>query len=43
MAELETKRILLEAFKERQQKNAQAGVLPTFYKKVLLEILTLAA
>lgn len=33
LMELETKRILLEAFKERQQKNAQSGTLPTFYKK----------
>lgn len=39
LAELETKRILLEAFKERQQKNAQSGTLPTFYKKVLFEII----
>lgn len=32
-AELETKRILLEIFKERQQKNAEAGTIPNFYKK----------
>ncbi|KAJ8490332.1 hypothetical protein OPV22_012053 [Ensete ventricosum] len=31
--ELETKRILLEIFKERQQRNAQAGSVPSFYKK----------
>lgn len=31
--ELETKRILLDIFKERQQKNAEAGSIPCFYKK----------
>ncbi|XP_042415700.1 probable serine/threonine-protein phosphatase 2A regulatory subunit B'' subunit TON2 isoform X2 [Zingiber officinale] len=33
LMELETKRILLEIFKERQQKNAKAGKIPSFYKK----------
>ncbi|KAJ0976198.1 hypothetical protein J5N97_018163 [Dioscorea zingiberensis] len=33
LMELETKRILLEIFKERQQKNAEAGSIPSFYKK----------
>jgi serine/threonine-protein phosphatase 2A regulatory subunit B'' len=32
-AELETKRILLEIFKERQRKSAEAGSIPSFYKK----------
>ena len=31
--EMETKRILLEAYKERQQKAAAAGAIPSFYKK----------
>ncbi|CAD6334631.1 unnamed protein product [Miscanthus lutarioriparius] len=31
--ELETKRILLEIFKERQRKSAEAGSIPSFYKK----------
>ena len=31
--ELETKRILLEIFKEKQQKSQQAGTIPSFYKK----------
>ena len=30
---METKRILLEAYKERQQKAAAAGAIPSFYKK----------
>lgn len=34
LAELETKRILLEIFKERQRKSAEAGSIPSFYKKV---------
>jgi hypothetical protein len=34
-AELETKRILLEIFKERQRKSAEAGSIPSFYKKVI--------
>lgn len=33
-AELETKRILLDIFKEKQQKSAEAGSIPSFYKKV---------
>ncbi|KZV51221.1 tonneau [Dorcoceras hygrometricum] len=33
LMELETKRILLEIFKEKQQKNAEAGTIPSFYKK----------
>jgi len=33
-AELETKRILLDIFKEKQQKSAEAGTIPSFYKKV---------
>ncbi|CAK9159743.1 unnamed protein product [Ilex paraguariensis] len=33
LMELETKRILLEIFKEKQQKSAQAGAIPSFYKK----------
>ncbi|GJU03544.1 probable serine/threonine-protein phosphatase 2A regulatory subunit B'' subunit TON2 [Tanacetum coccineum] len=32
-AELETKRILLDIFKEKQQKSAEAGTIPSFYKK----------
>lgn len=35
-AELETKRILLDIFKEKQQKSAVAGTIPSFYKKVLM-------
>jgi serine/threonine-protein phosphatase 2A regulatory subunit B'' len=31
--ELETKRILLEIFKEKQQKSQEAGTIPSFYKK----------
>lgn len=30
---METKRILLEAYKERQQKAAAAGAIPSFYRK----------
>ncbi|CAD5174262.1 unnamed protein product [Musa acuminata subsp. malaccensis] len=33
LMELETKRILLEIFKERQQRNVQAGSVPSYYKK----------
>ncbi|GJR61819.1 probable serine/threonine-protein phosphatase 2A regulatory subunit B'' subunit TON2 [Tanacetum coccineum] len=32
-AELETKRILLDIFKEKQQKSAEAGTIRSFYKK----------
>jgi len=32
-AELETKRILLDIFKEKQKKSAEAGTIPSFYKK----------
>jgi hypothetical protein len=35
--ELETKRILLEIFKERQRKSAEAGSIPSFYKKVTIQ------
>ncbi|KAG6491523.1 hypothetical protein ZIOFF_046455 [Zingiber officinale] len=38
LMELETKRILLEIFKERQQKNAKAGKIPSFYKKACQSI-----
>lgn len=31
--ELETKRILLDIFKEKQQKSVEAGTIPSFYKK----------
>ncbi|KAL7190191.1 hypothetical protein ACSBR2_022468 [Camellia fascicularis] len=34
LLELETKRILLNIFKEKQQKSAEAGTIPSFYKKV---------
>ncbi|GKV31557.1 hypothetical protein SLEP1_g40236 [Rubroshorea leprosula] len=30
---LGTKRILLNIFKEKQQKTAEAGTIPSFYKK----------
>ncbi|CAM6103845.1 unnamed protein product [Calypogeia fissa] len=33
LTEMETKRILHDAFRERQQKSAEAGVIPSFYKK----------
>eukprot|EP00249_Psilotum_nudum_P016465 c25839_g1_i1 orf=428-1771(+) len=33
LIELETKKILLEAFKSRQQQNAELGSIPTFYRK----------
>ncbi|CAL5383602.1 unnamed protein product [Camellia sinensis] len=33
LMELETKRILLNIFKEKQQKSAEAGTIPSFYKK----------
>ncbi|KAK9136968.1 hypothetical protein Sjap_007562 [Stephania japonica] len=38
LMELETKRILLDMFKEKQQKNAEAGKIPSFYKKASLII-----
>ncbi len=31
--DLETKRILLDIFKEKQQKSNEAGTIPSFYKK----------
>ncbi|GJW22582.1 probable serine/threonine-protein phosphatase 2A regulatory subunit B'' subunit TON2 [Tanacetum coccineum] len=34
--EHETRRILLNLFKEKHRKNAAAGIVPSFYKKVLL-------
>ncbi|XP_049934873.1 uncharacterized protein LOC116257139 [Nymphaea colorata] len=36
-AELETMRILLDIFKERQQKNAEAGTIPSSFHKKKLE------
>ncbi|KAJ4908153.1 putative serine/threonine-protein phosphatase 2A regulatory subunit B'' subunit TON2 [Raphanus sativus] len=33
LMELETKRILLEIFKDKQQKSQEAGTIPSFYKK----------
>ncbi|PIA61595.1 hypothetical protein AQUCO_00300839v1 [Aquilegia coerulea] len=33
LMELETKRILLDIFKEKQQKNAESGTIPSFYRK----------
>eukprot|EP00252_Welwitschia_mirabilis_P017164 TRINITY_DN38080_c0_g1_i1.p1 TRINITY_DN38080_c0_g1~~TRINITY_DN38080_c0_g1_i1.p1 ORF type:complete len:482 (+),score=110.92 TRINITY_DN38080_c0_g1_i1:173-1618(+) len=33
LMELETKRILLELYKERQQKTSAAGTIPSFYRK----------
>nr|GEX68557.1 hypothetical protein [Tanacetum cinerariifolium] len=33
MTEIETKRILLDIFKEKQQKSAEGGTIPSFYKK----------
>nr|GMD77759.1 probable serine/threonine-protein phosphatase 2A regulatory subunit B'' subunit TON2 [Ipomoea batatas] len=33
LMELETKKILLDIFKEKQQKSAAAGTIPSFYKK----------
>ncbi|CAJ2634363.1 unnamed protein product [Trifolium pratense] len=33
LMELETKRILLDIFKDKQKKSAEAGTLPSFYKK----------
>ncbi|KAI7746327.1 hypothetical protein M8C21_030578 [Ambrosia artemisiifolia] len=33
LMELETKKILLDIFKEKQQKSAEAGTIPSFYKK----------
>lgn len=37
--ELETKRILLDIFKEKQQKSAEAGSIPSFYKKASVAII----
>lgn len=39
--ELETKRILFDIFKEKQQKSAEAGAIPSFYKKVSILIVSL--
>lgn len=36
--ELETKRILLDIFKEKQKKSAEAGTIPSFYKKVSITL-----
>ncbi|KAG7028962.1 putative serine/threonine-protein phosphatase 2A regulatory subunit B'' subunit TON2 [Cucurbita argyrosperma subsp. argyrosperma] len=33
LMELETKKILLDIFKEKQRKTAEAGTIPSFYKK----------
>ncbi|KAG8650954.1 hypothetical protein MANES_07G083301v8 [Manihot esculenta] len=33
LMELETKRILLDIFKEKQQRSAEAATVPSFYKK----------
>ncbi|KAL2470334.1 putative serine/threonine-protein phosphatase 2A regulatory subunit B'' subunit TON2 [Abeliophyllum distichum] len=33
LMELETKRILLDMFKEKQQKSSEVGTIPSFYKK----------
>ncbi|GFP94511.1 probable serine/threonine-protein phosphatase 2a regulatory subunit b'' subunit ton2 [Phtheirospermum japonicum] len=33
LQELETKRVLLDIFKVKQQKSAEAGTIPSFYKK----------
>ncbi|KAM0988322.1 hypothetical protein ACFX13_012517 [Malus domestica] len=38
LMELETKRILLDIFKEKQQKSAEAGTIPSFYKKACSRI-----
>lgn len=38
--ELETKRILLDIFKEKQQKSAEAATIPSFYKKARGNILS---
>ncbi|KAJ0092264.1 hypothetical protein Patl1_25116 [Pistacia atlantica] len=35
---LETKRILLDIFREKQQKSAEAGTIPSFYKKACARI-----
>ncbi|KAE8711937.1 putative serine/threonine-protein phosphatase 2A regulatory subunit B'' subunit TON2 [Hibiscus syriacus] len=37
LMELETKRILLDIFKEKQQKSAEAGSIPSFYKKACIK------
>ncbi|KAF5950939.1 hypothetical protein HYC85_012932 [Camellia sinensis] len=39
LMELETKRILLDIFKEKQQKSAEAGTIPSFYKKKQSDLL----
>ncbi|KAA3480956.1 putative serine/threonine-protein phosphatase 2A regulatory subunit B'' subunit TON2 [Gossypium australe] len=39
LMELETKRILLDIFKEKQQKSAEAGTIPSFYKKACIKII----
>ncbi|XP_017256326.1 probable serine/threonine-protein phosphatase 2A regulatory subunit B'' subunit TON2 isoform X1 [Daucus carota subsp. sativus] len=39
LMELETKRTLLDMFKEKQQKNAESGSLPSFYKKKQSDLL----
>ncbi|RVX22363.1 putative serine/threonine-protein phosphatase 2A regulatory subunit B'' subunit TON2 [Vitis vinifera] len=39
LMELETKRILLDIFKEKQQKSAEAGSIPSFYKKKQSDLL----
>ncbi|KAH7513310.1 hypothetical protein FEM48_Zijuj12G0186500 [Ziziphus jujuba var. spinosa] len=36
LMELEIKRILLDIFKEKQQKSAEAGTIPSFYKKACI-------
>lgn len=36
--ELETKKILLDIFKEKQRKTAEAGTIPSFYKKACVII-----
>ncbi|GLT27107.1 hypothetical protein SLA2020_021340 [Shorea laevis] len=38
LMELETKRILLDIFKEKQLKSAEAGTIPSFYKKACFNI-----
>lgn len=41
VVELETKRILLEIFKEKQQKSTEAGKIPSFYKKASFVFFTI--
>lgn len=36
VAELETKRILLEAYRVQQEKSSQTAAIPTFYKKACI-------